>query len=94
MYLVSQNSYLVVIYIHISVQNRLRPTVISSQKRIRIVCAVVGIGGLISEEEIVLGVERCIELEEAVRRRECISGGGNSISNITEKRIYSVHWQQ
>lgn len=48
---------------------------ISSQRGIRIVCAGLNIGSLISEKEIMLGVEICIELEEAGRRSECISGG-------------------
>lgn len=38
-------------------------------------CAGLNIGSLISEKEIMLGVEICIELEEAGRRSECISGG-------------------
>lgn len=32
--------------------------------------------GLISKEEVDLSIERWVELEEAGRMRECISGGG------------------
>lgn len=77
-----------------SAQKKIKTNSNIKSKRNKNVCVGFNTEGLISEEEIILGAERCIELEEAERRRECISGGGNSISNITEKRIYSVNWQQ
>lgn len=80
-------------YIIISAQKKIKTNSNIKSKGNKYLCVGFNIGGLISEEEIILGAERCIELEEAERRRECISGRGNSISNITEKRIYSVHWQ-
>lgn len=77
-----------------SAQKKIKTNSNIKSKRNKNVCVGFNTEGLISEEEIILDAERCIELEEAERRRECISGGGNSISNITEKRIYSVNWQQ
>lgn len=77
-----------------SAQKKIKTNSNIKSKRNKNVCVGFNTEGLISEEEIILGAERCIELEEAERRRERISGGGNSISNITEKRIYSVNWQQ
>lgn len=69
-------------------------TVVSTHRRLKSVFAGTSIRGIISDVEVELGVKRCLELEEAGRRRECISGGGNSISNMMEKRIYSAYWQQ